>query len=59
MSDENGGHRWCKELRQYPDGHECIFCADCGVHRVEVHNWQDNPPCPDTILKALGITKSE
>lgn len=49
MSDENGGHRWVKEIREFKDGYECIFCADCGVHRVEVQNWQDNPKCPNTI----------
>jgi len=40
-------HRWVSEIEPYPDGHQVVFCCECGVHRVEASAG----PCPGDVVK--------
>ena len=42
LSTDLGGHSWvCR-----PGFPEVVWCEHCGNHRVEVPDWEENPPCP-------------
>jgi len=47
------GHCWVRGMgdERRTDG-LMYWCAWCGVHRVEMSNWAENPPCP-----AVGAAK--
>ena len=50
----NDGHHWVRGIEDTTrtDGLMYWWCAWCGVHRVEMANWAENPPCP-----AVGAAK--
>lgn len=45
-------HRWVREVKCYDDGYVVIWCADCGVHRGDVADWEKDPVCPGSELEA-------
>jgi hypothetical protein len=45
---DDDGHKWVRSIDDVPEPDPRIlyWCAWCGVHRVEVDDWEKDPPCP-------------
>jgi len=46
---DDDGHRWVASVDHIDENPRIYWCAWCGVHRVEVDDWKDNPPCPAVL----------
>ena len=57
---DDDGHKWVKCMGDIVDptlDKELFYwCAWCGVHRVEVSDWADNPQC-QAVVAAKELQK--
>lgn len=46
-TDADDGHSWVRHSKGLGPALEDIeWCQHCGVHKIEVPDWGDNPQCP-------------
>ena len=51
LSNLSDGHDWV----DHDDEHGIAWCQWCGVHRVEVPDWLEHPPCPAMVAVRAAL----